>query len=104
MDNIKNDEYYISKIKEHLNFICNHMSKIDKDDFSKDEILQKAMSFSLVQISECSKNLSDEYKTNHNQSKFIFFLIFLFNSMFFMDARFYYTLSTFLCINNITNS
>ena len=43
------------------------MSKIDKDDFNKDEILQKAMSFSLVQISECSKNLSDEYKTNHNQ-------------------------------------
>lgn len=25
------------------------------------------MSFSLVQISEDSKNLSDEYKTNHNQ-------------------------------------
>ena len=43
------------------------MSKIDKDDFNKDEILQKAMSFSLVQISEESKNLSDEYKTNHNQ-------------------------------------
>ena len=67
MNNIKNDEYYISKIKEHLNFICNHMSKIDKDNFNKDEILQKAMSFSLVQISEDSKNLSDEYKTNHNQ-------------------------------------
>ena len=28
------------------------MSKIDKGDFDKDEILQKAMSFSLVQISE----------------------------------------------------
>ena len=41
MDNIKKDEYYISKIKEHLNFICNYMSKIDKDDFNKDEILQK---------------------------------------------------------------
>lgn len=43
------------------------MSKIDKDDFNKDEILQKAMSFSFVQISEDSKILSDEYKTNHNQ-------------------------------------
>ena len=32
------------------------MSKIDKDDFNKDEILQKAMSFSLVQISEDAKN------------------------------------------------
>ncbi|MBS7261144.1 MAG: DUF86 domain-containing protein [Treponema sp.] len=38
-----------------------------KDDFNKDEVLQKAMLFSLVQISEDSKNLSDEYKTNHNQ-------------------------------------
>ena len=42
------------------------------------------------------------YKTNHNQS--FYFFIFLFNSMFLMDARFYYSLSTFLYINNIINS
>ena len=46
MDNIKNDEYYISKINEHLNFICSHMSKIEKDIFNKDELLQKAKQIS----------------------------------------------------------
>ena len=29
MDNIKNDEYYISKIKENLNFIVKHMENTE---------------------------------------------------------------------------
>ena len=33
-----------------------------KDDFNKDEVLQKAMLFSLVQIYKEKKNLSDSIK------------------------------------------
>lgn len=66
MDNPKNDEYFVSKIKEHLVFICKHMGGISKEEFSKNELLQDSMVFRLIQISENSRNLSEEYKNKHS--------------------------------------
>ena len=67
MDNIKNDDYYLSKIKENLHFICKHMEKIEKEDFDQNELLQDSMSFRLVQISEDAKKLTEEYRNNSTQ-------------------------------------
>lgn len=66
MDNIKNDEYYISKIKENLNFIVKHMENTERNDFDKNELLQDSMSFRLIQISEDSKKLTEEYRANNS--------------------------------------
>ena len=46
MDNIKNDEYYISKIKENLNFIVKHMENTERNDFDKN--LQKNIGQTIV--------------------------------------------------------
>lgn len=65
MDNVKNDEYFIIRIKENLQFICNHMKNISRSVFDENELLQDSMSFRLIQISEDSKKLSDLYKNNN---------------------------------------
>lgn len=65
MDNIKNESYYIGKIKEDLSFIIEHMRKVDKEEFAKNEVLQDSMMFRLIQISENAKKLSDDYKLEH---------------------------------------
>ncbi|MBR1530818.1 MAG: DUF86 domain-containing protein [Eubacterium sp.] len=62
MDNIKNNEYYIQKIKTDLEFIVSHMDGVSKDEFYKNDILQDSMMFRMIQISENCKKLTDDYK------------------------------------------
>lgn len=62
MDNIKNDNYYIQKIRQDLKFIVVHMYNIDDNELSENEILLDSMLFRMIQISENAKKLSDEYK------------------------------------------
>ncbi len=62
MDNIKNNEYYIQKIKTDLEFIVSHMNGVSKDEFYKNDILQDSMMFRMIQISENCKKLTDDYK------------------------------------------
>ena len=62
MDNIKNDLYYINKIKKDLNFIIANTKDKDSEELGKNEILLDSMLFRLIQISENSKRLSDAYK------------------------------------------
>jgi len=66
MDNYKNDQYYIRKIHDDLVFIHSHMENVDSKEFSFNELLQDSMMFRLVQISESSRRLSDEYKLSHS--------------------------------------
>lgn len=62
MINVKNDEYYIKKIKEQIEFINKHMTNISIKEFYNDEVLQDSMLFRLTQVYEYSKGLSEEYK------------------------------------------
>ncbi len=62
MDNIKNDNYYIQKIKQDLKFIVIHMHDIELEDLNANEILLDSMMFRMIQISENAKKLSDFYK------------------------------------------
>ncbi len=62
MDNVKNDNYYIQKIKKDLEFIVLHMRDTDLEELSTNEVLLDSMLFRMIQISENAKKLSDEYK------------------------------------------
>lgn len=62
MDNIKNDSYYIEKIVNDLRFISFHMADVTLEEFGKNDILLDSMMFRMIQISENSKRLTDDYK------------------------------------------
>ena len=62
MDNVKDDLYYVRKIQEDLAFIMKHMTDMDEEELAHNELLQDSMMFRLIQISENSKRLSDEFK------------------------------------------
>ena len=66
MDNIKNDVYYIDRIRKDLQFISIQMKEVDIEELNQNEVLLDSMLFRMIQISENSKKLSDEYKENNN--------------------------------------
>lgn len=66
MDNFKDDKYYLGKITADLNFIVKHISGVSFEQFKEDEVLINAMMFSLIQIQENAKKLSEEYKQTHD--------------------------------------
>ena len=66
MDNFKDDNYFIQRIMNDLVFINIHMNNISKKLFDNDELLQDSMMFRLIQISENSQRLSNEFKLHHS--------------------------------------
>ena len=62
MDNVKNDNYYIQKIKKDLVFIVAQMQDTDLEELNTNEILLDSMLFRMIQLSENAKRLSEEYK------------------------------------------
>lgn len=62
MDNIKNDNYYLQKIIKDLTFVASQMQNVEYEELNANEILLDSMMFRMIQISENSKKLSDEYK------------------------------------------
>ena len=63
MDNTKNDQYYLEKIKTDIGFIDAHMKDVDLQELNENEVLLDSMMFRMIQISENAKKLSAEYKT-----------------------------------------
>lgn len=62
MDNTKNDSYYINHIIEDLSFIIRHTKDIDSAELGTNELLLDSMLFRLIQISENSRKLSEDYR------------------------------------------
>lgn len=65
MDNVKNDVYFVQKIKKDLEFIAAHMKSVEIEELNADEVLLDSMMFRMIQISENAKKLTDEYKAMH---------------------------------------
>ena len=65
MDNVKDDDYYVQKVKKDVRFIVVHMRGIDAEELDTNEVLMDSMLFRMIQISENAKKLSDEYKKTH---------------------------------------
>ena len=66
MDNIKNNIYYIQKIRKDLEFIVEHMQDVSMEELNVNEVLLDSMLFRMIQISENAKRLTDEYKLSHS--------------------------------------
>ena len=49
MDNVKNDRYYIQKIRNDLQFIVQHMKDVDIEELNANEILLDSMLFRMIQ-------------------------------------------------------
>ena len=56
MDNVKNDRYYIQKIRNDLQFIVQHMKDVDIEELNANEILLDSMLFRMIQLSEMQRN------------------------------------------------
>lgn len=65
MDNTKTDSYYIQKIIKDLTFVTSQMHNVDIEELNSNEILLDSMLFRMIQISENSRKLSDEYKEKY---------------------------------------
>ena len=39
MDNVKNDAYYIKRLKQDLEFVVTHMKNVDIEDLNANEVL-----------------------------------------------------------------
>lgn len=66
MDNIKDDDYYIKKILKDIKFIMANTEGITLQQLEANEVLCDSVLFRLIQISENSVKLTDEFKANHN--------------------------------------
>lgn len=62
MDNLKDDNYYVQRIRKDLEFIAVHMRNVDIEKLNENEVLLDSMLFRMIQVSENAKKLSDEYK------------------------------------------
>lgn len=62
---IKDDMYYLEKLIKSINRIVKTMSNISYEEFENNEDIQDITMFNLIQISENSKRLSEEYKSKH---------------------------------------
>ena len=68
MDNIKNDRYYVGKIITDLAFITAHTEGLSRRQLEENEVLIDSVMFRLIQVSENSDKLTQDFKDRHPQS------------------------------------
>ena len=61
------DRVHVDRIKEELLFAERTLKGIDRETFLQDEIIQHAITMSLITIGECANHFSDTFKDKHNQ-------------------------------------
>lgn len=71
MDNVKNDMYYVEKIKTDLKFIIDHTMGKTKEEIEGDELLLDSIMFRIIQISENNGKLTENFKTEHSDFPWI---------------------------------
>ena len=67
MDNTKDDNYYVGKIKKDIEFLIKHTKSLTNKEMQSDEVLLDSIMFRLVQISENSAKLTDKFKQQHSE-------------------------------------
>lgn len=58
MDNIKNDSYYLNKIVDDIKFVIGSTANMTLDEFDNNEMVNSAVNFKFIQISENASRLS----------------------------------------------
>lgn len=67
MVNNKTDSYYLDKIIKDLKFLIAHTEKLTLKEIQEDEVLLDCIMFRLVQISENSGKLTEDFKKSCKQ-------------------------------------
>ncbi len=65
MDNTKNDIYYVKKMLKDIRFIMEKTEGITREELEINEVLCDSVLFRLIQISESSVKLTEEFKVCH---------------------------------------
>lgn len=65
MDNRKDNRYYLDRILTDLRFIISHTQDLDQEELEDNEVLQDCVMFRLIQVSENSDKLTQEFKDRH---------------------------------------
>lgn len=63
----KDDGYYSQALIKDLSYIIRHMSGLTREAFDQNEILQDAMMFRLIQISESARKLTEDFRASYQQ-------------------------------------
>ena len=61
----------IERINDELRFIAKATKSVDKEAFLLDDVMQHAITMSLLTIGECANHLSDKFKKRHPQIQWI---------------------------------
>ncbi len=67
MDNVKDDVYYAKKIVVDMQFLIANTKGQTIEQISKNEILLDSIMFRLIQISENTTKLSENFKRRNNE-------------------------------------
>ena len=71
MDNIKDDNYYIGKILDDLQFVISHTKGKTESEIICNELLVDSIMFRIIQIAENNSKLSEAYKSAHKDIPWI---------------------------------
>ena len=66
MDNKKDNKYYVKKIVTDLAFIIKHTGGLTVAELETNELLLDSVMFRLIQISENSDKLTDDFKAHYS--------------------------------------
>ena len=67
MDNKKDNAYYFLKVVEDINQIKKYFNNASYEEFVADFVTLDAILFRLVQIAESLKQVSDDFKSDHQE-------------------------------------
>ena len=65
------DKAYIERINDELQFIAKTTESMSKEAFLLDDVMQHAITMSLLTIGECANHLSEKFKKSHPQIQWI---------------------------------
>ena len=68
MDNLKDDLYYVERIKKDLKFVIDHTAGKSIEEVKADELLMDSIMFRIIQISENNGKLTEQFKLSHCSS------------------------------------
>lgn len=66
MDNLKNDLYFLEKIKQDLQFVVDNTSGLSQTEFNDNQLLIDSVMFRIIQIAENTSKLSDGFKRKYS--------------------------------------
>ena len=67
MDNVKDDAYYVQKIKDDLKFVIDHATGKTKKEIIENDLLIDSVMFRIIQIAENNSKLSEPFKEEHSE-------------------------------------